>query len=239
MTNNKKIILRQETSLATISNQFAITNKILKSIKDVQLPVFGTFTDQRDGNVYKTVKIGEQVWIAENLKYMPHVCPSKEQGGIWVIEYEGNDIEKAKETANYKKFGCLYNWETANSICPIGWHIPNFEEWKSLILFITSIDIKNSFHWQNTLQEPLLKSNTGWSVDLNGNDSNGNDRFGFNALPAGFRSYKGYFCCLGIGTSWWLFENYFHTICGFPKYFFLTMGDVEDGGFSMRLIKNT
>jgi uncharacterized protein (TIGR02145 family) len=92
-----------------------------------------TFTDPRDGQVYKTVKIGNQVWFAENLRYIPHVCPPKERGGIWVYNYHGNDVKAAMILDEFKNYGCMYNWETAIKIIPKGWHLPIKDEFETLI----------------------------------------------------------------------------------------------------------
>jgi uncharacterized protein (TIGR02145 family) len=111
-----------------------------------------TFIDPRDGHKYRWVKIGSQIWMAENLAYMPHVNPPKKQeDGIWVYDYDGEDVAEAKATENYQKYGCLYDWAMAmnidtkyleqpwngnsemhQGICPPGWHLPTDGEWKTL-----------------------------------------------------------------------------------------------------------
>jgi len=77
-----------------------------------------SFTDPRDGKVYKTVKIGEQVWLAENLAY------AAEGSGCYDVKY-----------------GRLYHWDTAMKSCPEGWHLPSKEEWQTLFDFVGGMKI--------------------------------------------------------------------------------------------------
>jgi uncharacterized protein (TIGR02145 family) len=78
----------------------------------------GTFTDPRDGKVYRTVRIGNQVWMAENLNY----------------DAEGSKCYN-NDPANRQKYGWLYDWETAKAVCPDGWHLPSDAEWQELVDF--------------------------------------------------------------------------------------------------------
>lgn len=94
---------------------------------------FGEFVDSRDSHSYKTVKIGEQEWLAENFAYLPYICPADSANcGVWVYNYSGTSLSEARESPEYKKFGGLYSWKAANSLAPEGWHLPSDEEWKVL-----------------------------------------------------------------------------------------------------------
>lgn len=105
-----------------------------------------TFTDPRDGIVYRIVQIGAQRWLAENLKYLPAVCPATTTPDgspfYYVYDYQGNSVEEAKATANYQNYSVLYNWAAALESCPPGWHLPGDAEWMALTDFL----IRNHKH---------------------------------------------------------------------------------------------
>jgi len=153
--------------------------------------VIQDFTDPRDGNIYKTVKIGSQIWMSENLRYIPSVFPStvpRGKGGIWVYDYEGYDTNQAKATDNYKKYGCLYDWLTALEVCPRGWHLPSDDEWGELIIFLGGAELAGG----------KLKSLTGWESPNIGSTNES----GFSGLPGGCRSDPG-FWDIGQDGTWW------------------------------------
>ncbi|MDR1830530.1 MAG: fibrobacter succinogenes major paralogous domain-containing protein [Candidatus Fibromonas sp.] len=135
-----------------------------------------TFTDPRDGKVYRTVKIGDQVWMAENLNFD---CPGS--------KCYDNDPENAE------KYGRLYNWEMANEICPPGWHLPSKEEWQTLVDFADSDGIAGE----------KLKAKNSWNDDNKGKPGCGTDDFGFSALAGGEGAPEGRFYYIGNLCIWW------------------------------------
>jgi uncharacterized protein (TIGR02145 family) len=136
----------------------------------------GTFKDPRDGKTYKTTRIGDQTWMAENLNY---------------------DTEDSKcfdnKPANCAKYGRYYYGNTAANICPSGWMLPSEEEWQELVDFI---------RWKKVpLISSLKAKNGGWIIG-NNRPANGTDDFGFSALPGGYNS-DGTFVNFGTDGSWW------------------------------------
>ncbi len=97
----------------------------------------GKLEDLRDDKTYKTVKIGNQVWMAENLAYKPN------SGKYWA--YDNNKD-------NVAIYGYLYDWETACNVCPTGWHLPSHEEWSQLTDFAgtnPSFKLRAKADWNN------------------------------------------------------------------------------------------
>ena len=164
----------------------------------------GTFSDTRDFHIYKWVQIGEQIWMAENLAYLPSVSPSSEGSDTdpfyYVYNYEGSNIDEAKANLYYSTYGVLYNWESARTACPSGWHLPSDAEWKKLEMFLgmSSSDINLEGSRESGSIGRVLKSTSGWYLD-----SNGNNRSGFNALPAGDRNNPDGFVNFGEITGFW------------------------------------
>ena len=145
-----------------------------------------TFTDIRDGQVYSSVTIGTQTWMAENLNY--------ETTNSWCY----ND-----SVINCEKYGRLYTWDAALNACPANWHLPSEEEWVSLELHLgmTEEEVK-IIQYRGDGEGTKLKSETEWEVN-NGENQDYNTT-GFNALPGGFRLFTdSTFTDLGIRASWW------------------------------------
>jgi len=176
----------------------------------VQGQTTGTFTDSRDGNEYKWVQIGEQVWMAENLAYLPSVNPvadgSEDSKGsyFYVIQYKGTNITDAKATANYKSYGVLYNWTAAmdgkessttnpsgiQGICPKGWHLPSDAEWTQLTEYLGGT---------SDMGGKLKETGT---VNWNRPNVGASNETGFTALPGGSRLPYGFNANRAAGY-WW------------------------------------
>jgi uncharacterized protein (TIGR02145 family) len=163
--------------------------------------VTGTFTDSRDGQTYRAVKIGDQVWMAENLNFVTD--------NSWCY----ND-----ESDNCAKYGRLYTWAAAvgrdedecgyehtcglgsgdiRGACPKGWHLPSKAEWEALIV---AVDGSITEYTYSNTAGSKLKSVTGWNAY---SGIANEDAFGFLALPAGDREYDGSYDNEGGDAYFW------------------------------------
>jgi len=167
------------------------SSSILPSSSSSILSTSGTFTDTRDSKSYKWVKIGEQYWMAENLNY----------------DATGSKCYSNSE-ANCTTYGKLYDWATAmalqascnsstcasqvgakhSGICPSGWHIPNDAEWDALMTAVGGSSTAGT----------KLKATSGWN-----SSGNGQDTYGFSALPGGNGYSSGNFYGVGLHCYWW------------------------------------
>lgn len=168
--------------------------------KNTETFKYGTFTDARDGETYRTVKIGQQVWMAENLRFKAE-----------------NSFAPGNEEQNVAKFGRLYTWTSAlnipaefteqspakdldmyhkikednyQGIAPEGWHIPSLKEWETLMSNFpeesNGIELRAECCWQRP----------------------GEDSVGFFALPAGYRFDNGTYCQFGKRARFWSKDEY-------------------------------
>ena len=156
-----------------------------------------TFTDKRDGKVYRIVEIGGAVWMAENLNFAAEGSKCYGEGGK-VASYDENGshirttISDAEVQANCAKYGRLYDWKTAVKACPAGYHLPSYDEWTAL---------ENAVGGRSTAGTKL-KSAEGWNNSWN-NNGNGTDDYGFLALPGGYGYASGSFYNAGYNGYWW------------------------------------
>ncbi|MBR3072807.1 MAG: fibrobacter succinogenes major paralogous domain-containing protein [Fibrobacter sp.] len=172
---------------------------------------YDSIVDTRDGQTYKTVKIGNKVWMAENLNYYDEKDLSVKEKS-WCFGKKDN-----KDTSTCDVAGRLYTWaaaidsvrlatdsihpldcgygknrcnltDTVQGVCPAGWHMPSKNEWESLFGAVGGQGAAGK----------VLKSQRGWY-----DNDNGTDAFGFTALPAGYRHYGGDFVRDGYTTDFW------------------------------------
>lgn len=140
---------------------------------------YGSLIDKRDGQVYKTVVIGEQTWMAENLNYAYLQPDSLEQFDSASACY--NDSLEYCD-----KYGRLYSFDVIEKVCPDGWHLPSMDEWEVLFDAVGGI---------NVASEKLISS-YGWK-----NQSDVDDGYCFSVLPGGYR--PSVFDDLGVGEGLW------------------------------------
>jgi uncharacterized protein (TIGR02145 family) len=175
-----------------------------------------SFTDERDGQTYKALRIGNQIWMAENLNY--------DAGqGSWVYE---------NDKSNARKYGKLYNWEIAKNLSPEGWHIPSYDEWLELKDYIRDQGYKSM------KEGKALKSEVGWD-EFEDQTVMGTDEFGFAALPGGYRGRDGQFMDLGRKGYWWTSTNYVNNCILSSENAYLTLSFYDStDAFSIRCIKD-
>ncbi len=193
--------------------------------------------DGRDGQTYKTVRIGEQIWMAENLNYGKVVdnCQQTDNGIIEKTLYEN-------DTSLPKIYGGLYTWnqamnwqrgEGSQGICPDGWYIPSLTDWQKLVNYLGADSAGQ-----------MMKVGKDAAVPWDGNN-----RSGFSAIPSGV-AYQKHFGRKGHWAVYWssseVNEDYawFAQLDGFwypepPKYKILYLGNyyLKDNAFSIRCVR--
>ena len=210
---------------------------------------YGSMTDTRDGKVYKTVKIGDQTWMAENLNYYDASdlnvkekswCFGKKDNGdsttcdvagrfyTWAAAIDSvklaNDADNPLDCGDGKT--CVLP-DTVYGICPPGWHLPTLAEWKALFEAVGG----------RSVAAGVLKSQNGWY-----SKGNGTDAVGFSAIPVGFRTRAGDYDFEGYFAHFWsasesdgdnaydVFMNYYIKDVRYDD-------DVKFYGYSVRCVK--
>ena len=192
-----------------------------------------------DGNVYNTVTIGTQVWMAENLK------TTTNKYGVPISNVTDNTVWGQLTTAAYSDYsntpvistiyGKLYNWYAVNTgnLCPTGWHVPTDDEWTTLTTYLGGEAVAGKLketgttHWQ--------APNTGATNET-----------GFTALPGGYRDYTGtYYIYINVYGFWWsttvysgLPTNSWYRYMGNTDPFVERSNFNKRYGFSVRCLKN-
>ncbi len=183
-----------------------------------------SFIDPRDGQEYPIVTIGTQKWMGRNLNYTPA------SGAFW---YYNND-----SVANSAKYGRLYDWATAMTVAPAGWHLPTDPEWQILIDFLGS---------DTTMQGAKLRDTTTWNVRADANNETG-----FSGEAGGDRYWQtGVFYSGGDTGYWWTATTGDSTHHAFDRDLDTWNGTSDDAythvhrhsynkgdGFSVRCVKD-
>jgi len=151
-----------------------------------------------DGNYYRTVTIGNQVWRAENLK-TTHYADGTLISGVY-----DNGVDYVNAYGRVYSWNAAMHWATSSEgnpsevqgACPDGWHLPSDAEWTELIDLMTYLGHSGT-------EGTALKAIDGW--DYNGN---GTDDYGFSALPGGYRENDSHFYTIGYSGFWWSASEY-------------------------------
>ena len=170
----------------------------------------GTVTDI-DGNVYQTVTIGTQVWMAENLKVTHYrngdAIPNETDGGTWAGLTTGAYCEYNNDVNNLAVYGRLYNWYAvadSRNIAPMGWHVPSDAEWKQLEMFLgmsqAEADAIGGRGGAVNVGGKLKETGTTHWLSPNTGATN---ESGFSGLPGGYRSYDGTYDGIGNDAYFW------------------------------------
>jgi len=217
-----------------------------------------TVTDY-DGNVYTTVTIGTQIWMAENLKTTHYA------NGTAIPLVTGNSNWYGDDIANKATYGALYTWAaamngaasvTANpsgvqGVCPTGWHLPSDAEWSQMENYLAD----NGHNYDGTTGgrrnkiAKSLASTSGWIVSITTGAVGNTDyptfrnKSGFTALPGGNRYSNGSFDNIGFNGYWWSATEYYATFA-LHRNMNGTNSDVirhyssKEVGFSVRCVRD-
>lgn len=191
-----------------------------------------------DGNSYAIIKIGNQQWIARNLKVTRYNDGTSidyvTDDTTWSFLSTGAYCWYNNDKATYKNtYGALYNWHTVNTgkLCPTGWHVPTDAEWSTLTTSLGGESVADgklketgTTHWHS--------SNTGAT-----NES------GFTALPGGNRCNCGAFDIIGYNGTWWSSTEYdtysAYTVSMYDGYSFISRSNNHKSyGFSVRCVRD-
>lgn len=220
----------------------------------------GTVTD-KDGNTYATVKIGNQEWMAENLRVTKFNDGSSIakiiNDTIWDSCFYNNTpaycyYNNTTNSDSINKFGALYNWYAVNTgkLAPPGWHVPDTTDWNILKDYL----VANGYNWDGTTHwnkiAKSMASKTDW-MPFNqynfpegsiGYDLTKNNRCGFSAYPSGLRDIG--FGNMGIESNWWSITGYTPVLAFYRRLFaYMECFDacnsiLKNSGLAVRLVKN-
>lgn len=169
------------------------------------------YTDSRDGQTYRTVRVGAQIWMAQNMNY---ACPDS-----WNYE---------NDPANGRQYGRLYSWNGAHRACPPGWRIPDNRDWDRLVEDVGGVGDAGTH----------LKAKNGWEYNGNGSDDLGFSLLPAGSrFSGGAYCYQGFYASLWSATEHG--ATYAYNRCLF--YFYADLDAAfssKFNGLSLRCVKS-
>lgn len=213
--------------------------------------------EDASGNVYKTIKIGSQIWMAENLKTTKYndgtPIPNVTDAVAWGKLSAGAYCNYDNLESNVATYGLLYNWYAVNTgkLAPKGWHVPTNDDW----IILENYLIANGYNYDGTKAEnkvaKSLCSTNGWTLSSNtgtpGAAPGNNNSSGFTAFPGGGRFSGGTFGNVGEIGLWWsstefnFFVDEYSAYCRFLYYNDRNLyktNNSKECGFSVRLVRD-
>lgn len=208
--------------------------------------VYGTVTDQ-DGNTYKTITIGNQTWMAENLKTTTYRNGDKIKAND-TQNINGKQWTYDNKTTHSDTYGRLYTWYALNdirNIAPVGWKVPTKEDWSVLTHYL----IQNGYNFDNGLIDNKIAksvaSRTIWgssiSIGAVGNILSVNNTSGLSLTPGGYRDETGLFRNILFNGYWWCSTEYndqnaWYMFLGNNSVAFVSHGSSKLNAFAVRCI---
>ncbi len=234
---------------------WSVTNQI-ESDTQLTVPLFllaeYLLTDI-DGNVYQTVKIGDQLWMAENLRTTRYrngdAIPANLSNNEWQTTKSGayaiyphNDVDGINSDEEMvESYGKLYNWHAVDDdrgLCPKGWHVPSDDEWHTLVDCLGGSDVAGG-KMKSTRTE--LDAHPRWDSPNEG----ATNESGWSGLPGGQRLFNGIFGFIDSGFWWSSTEDISHTRFAWYRWLYSHLGIIDrrstcfskDNAFSVRCIR--
>jgi len=206
---------------------------------------YGTMTDQQ-GNEYKTIVIGTQEWMAENLKTSIYrngdAIANVTDNNEWTLLTTGAWCYFNNDSQYECPYGKLYNWYAAadaRNVCPVGWHVPSDAEWNVLIGYLDPTYEPNVSGAQDTIAGGKMKTVNGWyEPNIATNES------GFSGIPGDYRNFSGEFNFFGLSTGYWWSVTEFNPYFAWYRYLYSSNSSVTrypDNkflGMSVRCVKD-
>jgi len=229
------------------SGDYSVTVTDANNYKKMRSYHVSGLLEDIDGSIYQAVKIGDQIWMAENMKVTRYrngeSIPTGFSNDDWAELTIGSYAAYANDDTNVDTYGYLYNWYAVSdikNIAPTGWHVATDEDWKQLEIYLgLSQSEADMTAERGTNEGAKLKSTSLWNDGGNGNNSSG-----FSAFPGGFREINGDYSYFGYYGYYWSSSedsegNAWLRVLGFGNSFISRFNLYSKrSGFSVRCIKD-